>query len=195
LDRLNADFDKDNKLARQKTTTSDETRIEGLDQFQEHADLFQDLTKRQFIDTKVDVVNGVITYDSKNCVVICSKDAENMELQSYSLTPPYAQQFLHAFEGRWLKMNIIEQDSAGARYAVAFQDDGHFRVLVITNQGEQIVDLDVASIIGTDSGSKPLSGFHEPLVSAVFLPNDDPERSDEPEEKILISAYHRFEKT
>jgi hypothetical protein len=90
LDKLNADFDKNNKLVRQKTRTSDETRIEGLDQFQEHADLFQDLTKRRFIDTKVDVVNGIITYDSKNCVVICSKDDENMELQSYSLTPPYA---------------------------------------------------------------------------------------------------------
>tara|TARA_B110000285_G_C15111973_1_gene611650 strand:+ start:242 stop:550 length:309 start_codon:yes stop_codon:yes gene_type:complete len=102
---------------------------------------------------------------------------------------------LHAFEGEFLKMNIIEQNAAGTQYAVAYQDNGHFRVLVITNQGEEIVDLDVASIIGTDSDSKPLSGFHEPLISAVFLPNDDPERSDEPEEKIFISAYHRFEKT
>ena len=88
-------------------------------------------------------------------------------------------------------MNIVEQNVAGNQYAVAYQDNGQFRVLIITNKGEEIIDLDVGAIIGTDSESKPLSGFHEPLISAVFLPNDDPERKDEPEEKIFISAYHR----
>ena len=52
----------------------------------------------------------------------------------------------------------------------------------------------MTEIIGTDFESKPLSGFHEPLISVVFLPNNDPERNEEPEEKIYISAYHRREK-
>ena len=58
-----------------------ETHIDGLPQFGEHADLFRDLTLRTFVETGTgDCVNGVITYDSKYCIVIVTKDEESFEI-------------------------------------------------------------------------------------------------------------------
>ena len=51
---------------------SAETYIEGLKQFNKYGDLFQDLTKRTYVDTNHDVVSIVITYDSKHAVSIVS---------------------------------------------------------------------------------------------------------------------------
>ena len=53
-----------------KSKLSDETYIEGLDQFSKYGELFQDLTLRTYVDTKMDVVQVIITYDSKKCVAI-----------------------------------------------------------------------------------------------------------------------------
>ena len=81
-------------------------------------------------------------------------------------------------------MNIIEQNLKGDTFAIAWQDDGHFRVSVIDNQGSLLDELDVTDIIGTDELSKPISGQNEPMITCTFIQNDD----------LFISAYHRREK-
>ena len=59
-----------------------------------------------------------------------------------------------------------------------------------------IDNLEISDLIeDIDEESKPLSGFYEPLISAVFIPSDDPEKSEEPESRAFISLYHRFTKT
>jgi hypothetical protein len=78
----NPPFEK--KMTRSKM--SDETHIEGLEQFNKHGELFQDLTLRTFIDTEMDVVQVIITYDSKFCIAIVNNKDEHFELQGYSLT-------------------------------------------------------------------------------------------------------------
>jgi len=65
---------------------SDETRIDGLREFNKYGDLFQDLTRRVHVNTELDVVNIIITYDSRFCIVIANDKDEHFELQSYSLT-------------------------------------------------------------------------------------------------------------
>ena len=44
-----------------------ETEVE---QFRVHTKIFHDLTKRTKIDTRYDIISIIITYDSKNCMVI-----------------------------------------------------------------------------------------------------------------------------
>lgn len=80
------------KQVEQKKDNSDvfKGQLTGLDQFGEHKDLFESLTKRCFIDTKkLDVVQCIITYDSKNCVAILANNHEReyslFELHQYSL--------------------------------------------------------------------------------------------------------------
>lgn len=81
-------------------------------------------------------------------------------------------------------MNVIEQNLAGEVIAIAYQDDGVFYVRVLDNKGKTLQDLNVSEIIGTDNMSKPIEGINEPLISCVFIENDD----------LFISVYHRREK-
>ena len=61
------------KSAGPKSKLSDETVIVGLAQFSQYGDLFQDLTLRTWVDTKLDVVTAIITYDSKYCIAIVNE--------------------------------------------------------------------------------------------------------------------------
>lgn len=77
-------------LARQftkskKSKSSDQTVIEGLKQFNKYGDLFQDLTRRTWVDTLYDVVSIIITLDSKHCIAIVSMSDECYEVQGYDL--------------------------------------------------------------------------------------------------------------
>lgn len=64
--------------------------LNGLEQFGDYSKLFDDLTKRCFIDTKkLDVVSMIITYDSKFCIALLSNNQEReyslCELHQYNL--------------------------------------------------------------------------------------------------------------
>ena len=111
LAALNAENDVDASprypLRSQKSKLSNETRIEGLKEFNKYGDLFQDLTKREHVDTELDVINIIITYDSKNCIAIVNDKDEHFELQGYSLKT-YENVFKKEWNGDYIKMNVIE---------------------------------------------------------------------------------------
>jgi len=83
-----------------------------------------------------------ITYDSKSALAIVAKGDENFELQSWSLTE-YNMNFDIKFEGTYLKMNLIEQNNAGSKFAVAYQDNGEFYVSVVNNKGEELDNVKI----------------------------------------------------
>lgn len=83
-----------------------------------------------------------ITYDSKSALAIVAKGDENFELQSWSLTE-YSMDFSIKFEGTYLKMNLIEQNNAGSKFAVAYQDNGEFYVSVVNNKGEELDNVKI----------------------------------------------------
>ena len=53
-----------------KSKYSEDTHIEGQAELNKYGELFQDLTKRTFIDTHYDVVSMIIAYGSKYCLGI-----------------------------------------------------------------------------------------------------------------------------
>tara|TARA_B110000285_G_C15078108_1_gene591907 strand:+ start:162 stop:1631 length:1470 start_codon:yes stop_codon:yes gene_type:complete len=169
------------KMTRSKL--SDETHIEGLEQFNKYGELFQDLTLRTFIDTEMDVVQVIITYDSKKCVAIINDKDEHFEVVGYSLTK-HNQIFRRVYDGTYIKMNNIEQSDDGTIYAIAYQDNGQFYVNVIDDTGKEHDLLDVSQLLHLDAQSKPITGFWEPLITAVFIPGGD----------LFINAYHRLQK-
>ena len=118
-----AGSDVDRSVKKTKSRVSDSTHIAGLDNFKKYGDLFQDLTLRSAVDTGYDVVNVIITYDSKHCVAIVNNKDEYFELQGYSLTT-YEQVFKKVYQGVYIKMNLIEQNDAGNIFAIAYQDNG-----------------------------------------------------------------------
>ena len=161
-------------------SASEETEIHGLKSFGKHGHLFQDLTKRTFIDTKIDVVSIIITYDSKHTIAITNDKDEHFEVQGYSLITN-EQVFAKEYKGEYLKMNLVEQNSAGTIFAIAGQDNGKFFVSILDNTGKELDHLNVTQLLALDDHSKPITGFWEPLITSVFIPDDN----------IFVSCYHR----
>jgi len=93
------------------TKSRPETHIEGLEQFKDSSKLFTDLTKRCYIETTLDVITIIITYDSQFCIVMVTdnKDREysRCELQSYALKT-HKKKFQLKYEGEYIKMNQVE---------------------------------------------------------------------------------------
>ena len=71
---------KKKEQSRYKSKASEETKIDGLEQFAQYADLFRDLTLRTWVDTEMDVINIIITYDSKHCIAIVNEKDEYFEV-------------------------------------------------------------------------------------------------------------------
>jgi hypothetical protein len=84
------------------------------------------------VDTVLDVINIIITYDSKFCIAIVNDKDEHFELQGYSLKT-YANSFKKEWHGDYIKMNVIEQTYNGDVFGLAMQDDGKFKVAFIYN--------------------------------------------------------------
>ena len=79
-------------------------------------------------------------------------------------------------------MNNIEQNYAGDVVAVAYQDNGKFFVSFINNKGDELDNVNISEKLNLDDGSKPITGFWEPLTTCCFIQNDD----------VFIQVYHRM---
>lgn len=64
-----------------KSRYSEDTHIEGQSELDKFGDLFQDLTKRTYIDTHFDVVSMIIAYGSKFCLAILNHSDEHFEIR------------------------------------------------------------------------------------------------------------------
>jgi len=80
-------------------------------------------------------------------------------------------------------MNVIEQNLKGDTFAIAYQDNGTFHVSFVDNTGKELDDLNVSAPnnLALDTGSLPIFGFFQPMISVCFIENDD----------VFISVYHR----
>lgn len=79
-------------------------------------------------------------------------------------------------------MNLVEQTLDGTKFALCYQDNGKYFVSFLDNVGNEIDHLDVSQVLALNDGSKPITGFNEPLITCAFIDNDD----------IFIQCYHRI---
>ena len=150
--------------------------------FEQYNDLFTDLTRRQWINTELDVVQIVINYTSKYVIAIANDKDEHFEIQQYSLEN-YQKLYTKEIKGEYLKMNLVEQSNCGGYFAVAYQDNGKYFVLFFDEHGKELDLLNVSQKLAIDDKSKPITGFWEPLITVCFV-----------ERNVFISAYHRFQR-
>ena len=96
-------------------------KLTGLEDFDQYGDKFRDLTTTNNIKTGygINVINCVITYDSKNCIAILSQNDKVFMLNGYDLTT-FKKSFSVPFEGKYIKMNLIEQNSDGSIFTIAY---------------------------------------------------------------------------
>lgn len=88
-------------------------------------------------------------------------------------------------------MKEIEQTDDGNILAIAYQDDGDFRVVLIQSDGIALEEVQVSKILHLDRRSKPIEGFWEPLITCAFIPVS---AQNTKEMNLMICVYHRFER-
>ena len=75
-----------------------------------------------------------MTYGSKYCVAILMQDddadTDVFEIRGYSLRS-FNQKWNKRIEGTYIKMKEIEQTDDGQILAIAYQDDGEFKVAIM----------------------------------------------------------------
>jgi len=84
----------------------------------------------------MDLINIVISYTKDIAIVIThigepeDDDDDHFEISGVSLNS-FTQKWSREIKGKWLKMANIEQNEAGEYFAIAYQDNGEFAVLVL----------------------------------------------------------------
>ena len=78
--------------------------------------------------TQYPIVSMIITYDSKKVIAITKKDDAEQYVRQFDLES-YDQTFTEMIGGKetsYIKIKEVEQTSDGKKYAVVYNDDGHF---------------------------------------------------------------------
>ena len=77
--------------------------------------------------TPFSVIYMIINYDSTRVVVVMKKNEQTSIVHMYSLKN-FDLLFEEYFSGECIKMHLVEQNTVGNHFAVAYMDDGLFRV-------------------------------------------------------------------
>ena len=82
-------------------------------------------------------------------------------------------------------MSEIEQNSDGTRFAVAFLDDGHFKLRTFgsenrTEEEALASELDINKELGLDNHTMPINNFPDPFISCCFVRDD----------MIFVNLFH-----
>lgn len=113
--------------------TIDEDAVEKskISEFNQYGDMFRDLTTVTSMSTNgCQIINMAISYDSKLALAIVRISDLEYNLRGYCLEN-YRELWKVEFKGDFVKLNIIEQNNAGKKYAVAWQDNGQFYLKII----------------------------------------------------------------
>lgn len=154
--------------------------IDELKRFKDYSD---NLTLRNQIRTKLNVVSSIISYNADILVAILSDTTENFEIMGCRFKDSQ-EVFRIQYTGDYLQMSQIEQNDAGLVFAVAYQDNGVFFLDVFNNEGKKLDSLNVSDLTHLDQKSKGIQGFNEPMITAAFLPDDI----------LYVGVYHRIQK-
>ena len=84
-------------------------------------------------------------------------------------------------------MKDVEQNSAGTKYAIAYLDDGLFKLRTFdknerSDEEAIAATLDINDILGIDLSTMPVDGFPDPYITCCFI-NDD---------LIFINLFHNY---
>ena len=103
-------------LARKQTTASVGVGGGYLSQYDY---MLNNLTKSIDVDTEINVIRIIITYDSARAITICKKSDELFIIKLFSLKD-YSKVAQIVIKGEYLKMNEIVQNDSGKLFNVVY---------------------------------------------------------------------------
>ena len=75
----------------------------------------------------------------------------------------------------YIKLKEVEQNSAGNKFAIAYLDDGKFRIRIFgenNRETQEEIDqseLDINKELGLNNHTMPINDFPDPFISCVFI--------------------------
>ena len=176
LARLKAQAEKEQAARGEEEGHQLEPNIKKFKQFEE---LFKYLTRSKNVVTAYPIVTCMITYNSKSAVTVTKKDDREYYIKMYELDT-YEQSFEEKIGGTptsYIKLKEVEQNAAGDGFAIAYFDDGNFRIRTFgtTNRTEDDIaaeELDVNKELGLDNHTMPIDNFPDPFITCCFVSDD-----------------------
>ena len=147
--------------------------------FKSYASCFNNLVKTKNVVTKFPLVSVMITNNSKYVITVTKEDdtmsyVKMYELGSYNL----------AFEEKvgcpnsYIKCKDVEQDDTGTKFALAYLNDGNYRIRVFTDKQRDDQDeilkeeLDINKELDINNHTMPVDNFPDPFVTCTFCKDD-----------------------
>ena len=133
------------------------------------------------------IVACIITYDSRSVLTVTKAGDREYYVKQYSLES-YKMTFEEKVGGKpdsYIKAKDVEQHPAGDQFALAYIDDGHFKLRTfgqVTRTIEEIEEeeLDINKELGLDNHTMPIQNFSEPFINCTWI-NDD---------LIFVNLFH-----
>ena len=128
--------------------------------------------------TMYPIVSVMLTYNSKLAVTVTKKNDSEYWIKHYSLET-YAQSFEEKVGGDvndYIKLKEVEQNEDGTKFAIAYLNDGAFRLRVfgeVTRTPEEIEadEVDINEELGLDNSTMPIHNFPDPFIVCTFVNN------------------------
>ena len=128
----------------------------------------------------------IITQDSKHAVVVSKKNEKCSMVKIFNLES-YERVFKEKFEGSYIKIKEVEQNFTGNFFAVAFNDDGIFKLRTFglgkerRSEGEiQKSECVVNDLLKLNDWTMTLDGFYDPFITLCFISDT----------QLYVNLYH-----
>lgn len=125
--------------------------------------------------TQYPIVTCMISYNSKYAITVTKKDDTEYYVKMYDLDT-YEQPFVEMIggHGTYIKLKEVEQNNAGDYFAIAYFDDGNFKVRTFGDKlrtDDEIAseELDVNKEFNLDNHTMPIDNFPDPFITCTFV--------------------------
>jgi len=147
--------------------------------FKNHKELFNNLLKSTDVTTMYPICSVIISYDSTRAITVTKRNEKEYYIKMYDL-----ESYLLTFEEKiggepdnYIKLKEVEQNSNGSKYAVAYFDDGKFRLRSFGKESRTDADiksneLDINKLLSLDNWTMAIQGFPDPYITCCFIDDD-----------------------
>ena len=134
------------------------------------------------------IVSVIITYNSKHAITVTKKSDEEYYVKQYSLSnyQMIFEEKLGGGEDDYIKLKEVEQNTDGDYYAIAYMNDGYFKLRTFgnykrTQQQIEEEELDINKELGINNYTIPIDNFPDPFITCTFID----------EIFIYVNLYHQ----
>lgn len=121
----------------------------------------------------------MISYDSTRAITVTKKDDREFWVRMYSLQN-YEKTFEEQIGGKddsYIRLKEVEQNSTGKKYAIAFIDDGKFRLRVFGKETRhpsviEKEEFDINKALSINDHTMPIQGFADPFITCSFISDE-----------------------